>query len=133
MIIMDKNLNNIKLAFAGICLLVVNFLGGRDMMLEVLFTFTVLDIVTGVVLAASTRSVSSDAALHGFVKKIGMYIMVGVAVSLDRLLDTEAGMLRTATIGFFIAVEGISIVENWGAFGLPMPQKLREVLKQLQE
>ena len=125
---MDK----VKFIFASVGVIFASVFGGWDKLLQALLTLTVLDIVTGVMLAAAKKEVSSSVAMHGFAKKVGIYVLVGVAVALDGMFGT-AQYLRGATIGFFIGVEGLSIIENWGGFGLPLPRKLKEVLKQLQE
>ena len=119
-----------KYIFASAGIMLAGFFGGWDKMLQALLTLTALDIITGVMLAAAQRKISSSAALHGFAKKIGIYVLVGVAVVLDGLFGTTQH-LRGATIGFFIGVEGLSIIENWGGFGLPLPKKLKNVLAQL--
>ena len=128
---MEKFSQGIKILLATLGGVITHRLGGWDVMLEMLVVLSVLDILTGVILAVAQHQLSSDAAWRGFAKKLGIYIMVAVSVALDNLLGTTS--LRGVAIGFFIGVEGISIIENWGNFGLPMPQKLRDVLKQLSD
>ena len=117
-----------KFIIATICAAVTALLGGWDMLLETLFIFTILDIVTGITLGIAKHELSSAKAQIGFAKKIGIYVMVAIAVRLDGLFGMNEG-IRTAVIGFFVATEGLSLVENWAAFGLPIPEKLKAVLK----
>ena len=76
------------------------------------------------------EKVNSLIGLRGIIKKFGYFIVVGVAVVLDRIMG-DTGAIRTLVIYFFIANDGISILENWGGMGLPLPQKLFDVLEQL--
>ena len=122
---MDK----IKLISALIVSFIAQVVGGWDVMLQTWCVLAVLDIITGVICGISKKELSSSIARHGFLKKVGSLIIVAVAVQLDRLFGTDT--LRGAAIGFFIGVEGLSIIENWGGFGLPLPEKLKDVLKEL--
>jgi toxin secretion/phage lysis holin len=119
----------IKLAGAVIFGFLSYFLGGWDTLLRGLVVLTCLDIVSGISAGIIFQNVSSRVAWTGFTKKIGTYVIIALAVQLDILLGTS--VLRQMTVGFFITVEGISILENWGRCGLPLPQKLRDVLEQL--
>ena len=129
---MSKILIHAKLATAAIVAGIVSLLGGWDMLLRALMTLSVFDIVTGVTLAVSRGELSSRIALNGFTRKIGIYVIVGVAVVLDELFGMNM-VLRGATIGFFISTEGLSIIENWEKFGLPLPKKLRDAITKVVE
>ena len=63
-------------------------------------------------------------------KKVGYLIVVAVAVEIDRIIG-NTGAIRSLVIYFFVANEGISILENWGNMGLPLPQKIFDTLEQL--
>lgn len=89
-----------------------------------------LDYITGVLKAIHNKKVNSLIGLKGIIKKFGYLIVVGVAVVLDRITG-DTGAIRTLVIYFFIANDGISILENWGGMGLPLPQKIFDVLEQL--
>lgn len=108
----------------------VYFLGGWDIALQLLLTAIVLDYITGILKAIANKEISSEVGIKGIIKKIGYLIIVAVAVMVDHITG-ETGAIRTLVIYFFVANEGISILENWGAMGLPLPKKLIEVLVQL--
>lgn len=108
----------------------VYFLGGWDIALQLLITVVVLDYITGVLKAIYNKKVNSTISFKGIVKKIGYFILVALAVLLDNITG-GTGAIRTLVIYFFVANEGISIVENWGGMGLPLPQKVIDTLEQL--
>ena len=108
----------------------VYFLGGWDIALQTLLIIIVLDYLTGVCKAIHNKKVNSEIGLKGIVKKVGYLIIVAVSVILDRITG-NTGAIRTLVIYFFVANEGISILENWGGMGLPLPQKLKDTLEQL--
>lgn len=108
----------------------VYYLGGWDIALQTLLVIIVLDYLTGICKAIHTKKLNSEIGLKGIVKKIGYLIIVAVSVILDKIAG-NTGAIRTLVIYFFVANEGISILENWGGMGLPLPQKLRDTLEQL--
>lgn len=108
----------------------VYYLGGWDIALQMLLIIILLDYITGICKAIHNKKLNSEIGLKGIVKKVGYLIIVAVAVILDRIAG-NTGAIRTLVIYFFVANEGISILENWGAMGLPLPQKLTETLEQL--
>ena len=108
----------------------VYFLGGWDVALQILVAVVVLDYITGICKAIYNKKMSSTVGLKGIMKKVGYFIIVAVAVILDRITG-GTGARRTLVIYFFVANEGISILENWGGMGLPLPQKLMDTLEQL--
>ena len=108
----------------------VYYLGGWDIALQTLIVVIVLDYITGLCKAIHNKKLNSEIGLKGIVKKVGYFIVVAVAVILDRTAG-NTGAIRTLVIYFFVANEGISILENWGGMGLPLPQKLTETLEQL--
>lgn len=107
------------------------FLGGFDSLLITLVILIVLDYVTGVISAAYEKKLSSAIGYKGIIKKVLMVLVVGVAVTLQRILP-QGIPLREITILFFIANEGLSVLEN-AAKVIPLPQKLKSVLLQLKE
>lgn len=108
----------------------VYYLGGWDIAIQTLIVVVVLDYITGLCKAIHNKKVNSEIGLKGIVKKVGYFIVVAVAVILDRIAG-NTGAIRTLVIYFFVANEGISILENWGGMGLPLPQKLIDTLDQL--
>ena len=111
---------------------VVYFLGGLDIALTTLLIFIVLDYITGVCKAIIKKKVNSVIGLKGIVKKVGYLIIVALSVRLD-IITGGTGALRTLVIYFFVANEGISILENWGTMGLPLPEKIMETLEQIKK
>lgn len=108
------------------------FLGGWDMALEILLWMIVLDYITGVFKAIFNKKLNSEVGIKGVIKKVGYLIIVAVAVMLDRIVG-DTGAIRNIVIFFFVANEGISLVENWVAMGLPMPKVIIDTLEQIKQ
>ncbi len=111
---------------------VLYFLGGWDMALKTLLIIIALDYLTGVCDAISNKKINSKIGAKGIIKKVGYLIIVAVSVQLDQIVG-DTGAIRNLVIYFFVANEGISILENWGSMGLPLPEKVMEVLEQLKK
>lgn len=112
------------------------FLGGFDGFLYALITFVVIDYITGVFCAIIDKNLCSKIGAKGIFKKVLIFVLVGVGNVLDSNVlgavgNTNANVLRTAVIFFYLSNEGISILENAAHIGLPIPEKLKDVLKQL--
>jgi len=107
------------------------FLGGWDSLLYTLVAFTMIDYGTGVLCAAFEKKMSSKVGMRGIIKKILIFLLVGVAHIVDYQLIGESGIVRTAVILFFLSNEGLSLLENACRIGLPIPPKLKAVLSQL--
>jgi toxin secretion/phage lysis holin len=104
-----------------------------DTALMVLIAFMVLDYATGVIKAYISKVVSSDIGFKGIAKKSVIFIVLIVAVLLDKLLNTGTWVFRTLVCYFYIANEGISLLENCVALGLPIPEQLQNALVQLKD
>lgn len=102
------------------------------MALEILLWMIVLDYLTGVFKAIFNKKLNSEVGIKGVIKKVGYLIIVAVAVMLDRIIG-DTGAIRNIVIFFFVANEGISLVENWVAMGLPMPQVIIDTLEQIKQ
>ena len=111
---------------------VLYFLGGWDMALKTLLIIIALDYLTGVCDAIANKKINSKIGAKGIIKKVGYLIIVAVSVQLDQIVG-DTGAIRNLVIYFFVAIEGISILENWGSMGLPLPEKVMEVLEQLKK
>ncbi|MBQ2945540.1 MAG: phage holin family protein [Clostridia bacterium] len=122
----------LKGAFAAVFTFITYLFGGFDIPVITLLVFIILDYITGVISAVFTKTLSSSYGLLGILKKIAILCCVVVAVMLDRLLETDF-IFKTAFCYFMIANEGISVLENAGKMGIPLPQKLLDALKQLKE
>src|SRR5690606_17758942 len=107
------------------------FLGGLDGFLYALITFVVVDYITGIMVAIINRELSSEIGARGIFKKILIFILIGVAHIIDTRIIGDGSAIRTAVIFFYMSNEGISIIENASRIGLPVPQKLKDVLAQL--
>jgi toxin secretion/phage lysis holin len=116
------------------------YFGGWDSLMQALAFVMAADILTGLAIACAwkkskkteTGTVSSKAMLQGLLRKGGMLVVIMVAVKLDESMGM-GGALRTGTIVFFTGNEGISLIENAGIMGLPIPKKMKSIFEQLRE
>lgn len=125
--------NTIQLIFAAIGGWLCYFLGGCDGLLYALIAFVVIDYITGVMCAISDHKLSSAVGFKGICRKVLIFLLVGIANVLDVQVIGTGSVLRTAVIFFYISNEGVSLVENAAHLGLPVPEKLKDVLEQLHD
>ena len=97
----------------------------------VLVCFMVLDYLTGLIKAYLTKKLSSNIGLHGIARKSVILIVLIMSVMLDRILNSGTWVFRTLVCYFYIANEGLSILENCSVIGLPIPDRIQEALEQL--
>lgn len=109
------------------------YLGGCDGLLYALIVFVVCDYITGVMCAVADHRLSSNVGFKGICRKALIFIIVGIANVIDVHVLGQAGVVRTAVIFFYLSNEGISLLENAGHLGLPIPGKLKAVLEQLHD
>jgi len=127
-----KDLNNIlQMVFAVLGGFFGWFIGGWDGFLYSLIVFVVVDYLTGVMAALVEKKVSSEVGFRGIFKKVLIFMLVGIGHVIDKHIIGDGGALRTAVIFFYISNEGISIIENACRIGLPVPEKLRDILEQI--
>ena len=107
------------------------FLGGMDGMLIALIVFMALDYITGVMCAIADRNLSSAVGFKGICKKVPILMLVGVANVVDVHVVGTGSALRGAVICFYLSNEGLSLLENAGHIGLPIPDRLKDILAQL--
>ena len=107
--------------------------GAWDTPLGVLILFMVLDYVTGLVRGYINKELSSDIGLKGIARKAVIFVVLIVAVALDRLLNIGNWMFRSLVCYFYIANEGLSLLENCASLGLPIPDKILDALVQLKD
>ena len=107
------------------------FLGGCDGLLYALIAFVVADYITGVMCAIIDHKLSSEVGFKGIFRKVLIFMLVGAANILDVHVIGTGLVMRTAIIFFYISNEGVSLLENAGHLGLPIPEKLKAVLAQL--
>lgn len=106
-------------------------LGGWDGFLYALVTFVVIDYLTGIMVAVLEKRLSSEVGARGIFKKVLIFALVAVGHIIDTQVITNGSAVRTAVIFFYLSNEGISIIENTAKIGLPIPEKLKLVLEQL--
>ena len=109
------------------------FLGGCDGLLYALIAFVVIDYITGVMCAIADKNLSSEVGFKGICRKVLIFLLVGIANILDVQVIQTGSVLRTAIIFFYISNEGVSLLENAAHLGLPVPEKIKVVLKQLHD
>ena len=125
--------NAIQFVFTAVGGWLGYFLGGCDGLVVALVVFVVADYLTGVMCAISERKLSSEVVFKGICRKVIIFILVGIANILDVQVIGSGSVLRTAVIFFYISNEGVSLMENAGRLGLPIPEKLKAVLEQLHD
>lgn len=107
------------------------FLGGMDGLLYTLLLFVVVDYVTGVMCAIADKTLSSAVGFRGICRKVLIFLMVGVAHIIDMNVVGSGSALRSAVVCFYLSNEGLSFIENVAYLGLPIPDKLKDILAQL--
>lgn len=128
---MKNVVTTLQYAFAGLGGIMGWFLGGLDGFLYALLVFVIIDYITGVMVAINKKKVSSEVGFKGICRKVLIFCLVGMAHILDVHVIQTGNILRTAVIFFYLSNEGISIVENASTLGLPVPQKIKDMLEQL--
>ena len=126
-----NTLLNYKLIISSIGGVLGVFLGGMDGLIYALLAFSVIDYVTGIMCAIDKKELSSSVGFKGIARKIIIFSLVGVANILDVYILGHVGVLRAAVIFFYLSNEGISILDNTSKLGLPVPEKLQNILQQL--
>ena len=125
--------NTIQLIFTALGGWLGYFLGGCDGLLYALIAFVVIDYITGVMCAIINRELSSAVGFKGIFRKVLIFLLVGIANIIDVQVIGTGAVLRTAVIFFYISNEGVSLLENAGHLGLPIPEKIKTVLEQLHD
>lgn len=123
----------IKGILAAICTAVGFLFGNADGLIIALVVLIVLDYISGVMAAAVEKRLSSEIGAKGIAKKVFMLLIVAVANIVDINVIGEGNVLRAVTVVFYIANECISLIENAGRLGVPVPKKLLDVLAQLKD
>ena len=120
--------NTIQIIFSAVGGWLGYFLGGCDGLLYALIAFVVIDYITGVMCAIINRELSSAVGFKGIFRKVLIFLLVGIANIIDvQVIGTGA------VIFFYISNEGVSLLENAGHLGLPIPEKIKTVLEQLHD
>ena len=109
------------------------FLGGMDGLMIALIVMMTLDYISGVMCAIIDKKLSSAVGFKGICKKVFILMLVGVAHIIDLHVVGTGSALRGAVICFYMSNEGLSLLENAAHIGLPIPDKLRDILIQLHD
>ncbi|MFU0520096.1 holin family protein [Gardnerella swidsinskii] len=109
------------------------FLGGCDGLILALVLFVVADYITGVMCAVTDKKLSSSIGFKGIFRKVLIFMLVGIANIIDFQVIKQGSVIRTAVIFFYLSNEGLSLIENAAHLGLPVPEKLKNVLEQLHD
>ena len=107
------------------------FLGGLDGLMIALIIFMMLDYITGLMCAVADKKLSSTVGFKGICKKVLILMLVGVANVMDVHVMGTGSALRGAVIAFYLSNEGLSLLENAAHIGLPIPDRMKNVLAQL--
>ena len=125
--------NTIQFIFTAVGGWLGYFLGGCDGLLYALIAFVAIDYITGVMCAVINRKLSSAVGFKGIFRKVLVFLLVGIANIIDVQVVGTGAVLRTAVIFFYISNEGVSLLENAGHLGLPIPERVKTVLEQLHD
>lgn len=130
---MDKIIEYLKFFIMTIGTGLTWLFGAWDKAIVILIAFMVADYITGIMRGWYTKELSSDVGLKGIARKFLILLIVMVAVLLDRLLNTGTWVFRTLACYFYVANEGLSILENAVALKVPVPDKIKDALIQLKQ
>lgn len=122
-----------KFVFADISTWLRWFLGGYDGLLYALLSFVVIDYITNVMCAVTNKKPSGSVGFKGIFNRVLIFALVGIGNILDTQIIGTGSVLRTAVIFFYLANEGVSLLENASHLGLAIPNKLKSILKQLND
>lgn len=121
----------VQMGFAALGGWLGYFLGGVDGLLIALLVFVVLDYITGVMCAIAEKKLSSEVGFKGLFRKVLIFALIGIGHVVDVNVIGTGGALRSAVICFYLSNEGLSLLENAAHLGLPVPDKLKDILAQL--
>ena len=122
-------INNV---FSVILTTIIYLLGGIDIALQSLLIVIVIDYLTGIASAIYNKELSSKMGFKGIIKKFSYLLVVALSVVIDNLLG-QSGLIRSLVIYFFVANDGLSIIENMAEMGVKLPQKLIDALEQIKK
>lgn len=122
-----------KILFSMIGGLIGSLFGELDGILYALLVFIIIDYLTGIFAAVVEKQLSSSIGFRGIFKKIAILFLVSIGHMIDTAVIKQGGTIRTMVIFFYLSNEGLSILENTVRIGLPIPEKLQAILKQINE
>ncbi len=130
---MEEHSTLVKTAIAAVGTVATYLWGGWDAVLLALVVLASLDYVSGVVAAWHRRELDSRIGARGIARKVGMFVVVAVASIIDQTGGLGEPILRTVAIWWYLANEALSIVENLGEVGVPIPEQIRTALAILRD
>ena len=107
------------------------FIGGFDGLIYALAAFVAIDYMTGIMVGIIEKKLSSSVGFRGIFKKVLIFIFVGIGHTIDFYVLKNGSAVRTAIIFFYLSNEGLSILENSSKIGLPIPNSLKNIFKDL--
>ncbi|MGU7991873.1 phage holin family protein [Streptococcus suis] len=122
-----------KILFSMIGGLIGSLFGELDGILYALLVFIIIDYLTGIFAAIVEKQLSSSIGFRGIFKKVAILFLVSLGHLIDTAIIKQGGTIRTMVIFFYLSNEGLSILENTVRIGLPIPEKLQAILKQINE
>ena len=122
-------INNV---FSVILTTIIYLLGGIDIALQSLLIVIVIDYLTGIASAIYNKELSSKIGFKGIIKKFSYLLVVALSVVIDNLLG-QSGLIRSLVIYFFVANDGLSIIENMAKMNIKLPKKLIDALEQIKK
>lgn len=108
-------------------------LGGWDGLLSALVLFMIVEYLTQILIAVLNKKMSSKIGFCGMARKVSIFFLVAMGNVIDVLIFQNENIIRTAVIFFYLSNEGITILENVEILGLPIPQKLKNIIEQLKD
>lgn len=128
----DIFINKVVWFIGSIISLIFLITGGEDKMMNCLIILMTIDYLTGVAKAIIIEKVNSKAGFKGLLKKMVMIGVVVLAHQIDLLFEGKSAV-KSLTIGILLSNEGLSILENASICGVPIPEKLKNMLEQYKE
>ena len=128
---MREIVNGLQVIVTVLGAFVGGLIGGLDSLAYALVLFVAVDYITGIMAGIVEKKISSEVGFKGIFRKVVIFILVSIAHIIDSKILGNGSAIRTAVIFFYISNEGISILENSGRIGLPIPQKIMDILHQL--
>ena len=130
---MDNMVDVLRIAAAGIGGIATYIWGPWDALIIALVAMVAIDYITGIIKAAVQGKLSSLVGFKGLLKKVAIFLLVAVGVMVDKIIPATNEAVRSAVIFFYIANEGLIILENAGELGLPLPAALKKSLEKMKD
>lgn len=130
---MDNMVDVLRIAAAGIGGIATYIWGPWDALIIALVAMVAIDYITGIIKAAMQGKLSSLVGFKGLLKRVAIFLLVAVGVMVDKIIPATNEAVRNAVIFFYIANEGLSILENAGELGLPLPAALKKSLEKMKD